>query len=275
MSIRSRIKNRVSTIFRSRKNRVEKIIAVASLPIPYYIDTNGMCITVETGFPSSIPETFFDSFYHAKLPSFQSFQTGKIAMTSDDLGTLLRSHASYIEDMVQITGRPVEEIKLEFAQYLSTKQFFIQPTGVSGFVHKLSNTCFVSGAAVQSVVATSTSHLSGITGMSVLGSAPGLIIFVPLVGGIFFGSLERLAANTPAQPALVLARDTCLIIPKIAEVVYNEMFPGPILRVIGLDAPLNVTTMLRFGSGTKVIAGGILNSTLTTIAGAAANLVKY
>ena len=82
MSIRSRIKNRVSTIFRSRKNRVEKIIAVSSLPIPYYIDTNGMCITLETGFPSSIPETFFDSFYKTKLPSFQSFETGKIAMTS-------------------------------------------------------------------------------------------------------------------------------------------------------------------------------------------------
>lgn len=260
--------------FGQKKNRVEKIIAVSSLPVPYYLDTNSMCFTLENSFSSSIPETFFNSFYQTKLPSFQSFETGKIALTNNDLLTLIQSHTSYIEDMVQITGRPYQQIELDFAKYLATKEFFIQPSGFSGFVHKLSNTCFVSGAAVQSVVATSNSHLSGTTGMSFLKSAPGLIVCVPLVGGIFFASLERLAANTPAQPVLVLARDTCLIIPKIAEVVYNEMFPGPILRVIGLDAPLNVTTMLRFGSGTKVIAGGILNSVLTGIAGGTVNLLK-
>lgn len=106
------------------------------------------------------------------------------------------------------------------------------------------------------------------TGISLIGAAPGLIIFVPLVGGVFFGSLERMAANTPAQPALVLARDACLITPKIAEVAYNEIFIGPLLRRVGIDAPLNITSMLRFGNGTKRIMGGILNATIATIAGA-------
>ena len=98
------------------------------------------------------------------------------------------------------------------------------------------------------------------------------IIFVPLIGGVFFGSLERLAADTPAQPVLVLARDACLITPKIAEVAYNEVFVGPWLRMAGIDAPLNVTSMLRFGGGTKRIMGRVLNSTLVVISEALPNL---
>ena len=135
-------------------------------------------------------------------------------------------------------------------------------------MHKLSNSDYVSHAAIQSAFATASSHQSGVTGISLLGSAPGLIICVPLVGGIFFGSLERIAADTCAQPALVLARDTCLIVPKIAEIAYNQVFIGPLLRRVGIDAPLNITSMLRFGNGTKRIMGGILNVTLTTIKGA-------
>jgi hypothetical protein len=206
------------------KNPISKIAAVAS--VPQYLDSNGMCydITVQADF-STIPDTFFDSFYQTKLPSFQSFQTGKITLSSEDFFTrLLKSHHSYINDVSQITGRPYDQVMLDFDQYHKTKQFLIQPTGLSGVIHKLSNGAYVSGAVLQSAYATATSHVSGVTGISLIGSAPGLIIFVPLVGGVFFGSLERLAANTPAQPVLVLARDTCLITPKIAEVAYNEIF---------------------------------------------------
>lgn len=256
------------------QNRIEKILAAASLP--QYIDTNGMCydITVQLDI-SSIPETFFDSFYQMKLPSFQSFQTGKITLSSEDFYTIIKSHHSYINDVSQITGRPYEQVMLDFAEYHKTKKFLIQPNGLSGVLHKLSNGIFVSSAAVQSAFTTATSHVSGVTGISLIGSAPGLIIFVPLVGGIFFGSLERLTANTPAQPVFVLARDACLITPKIAEIAYNEIFIGPLLRRFGIDAPLNITSMLRFGNGTKLIIGGILNSTLYTIADAAINLKGF
>ena len=149
---------------------------------------------------------------------------------------------------------------LDFAKYHRTREFLIQPNGISGVIHKLSNSAYISGAAIQSAFATASSHVSGVTGVSLLGSAPGLIIFVPLVGGLFFGSLERIAADTPAQPVLVLARDACLITPKIVEVVYNEIFIGPLLRRFGIDAPLNITSMLRFGNGTKRIIGGLLNT---------------
>ena len=74
---------------------------------------------------------------------------------------------------------------------------------------------------IQSVFATVSLHVFNVTGISLLGSAPGLVIFVPLVGGIIFGSLKRIEAETPVQPVLVLARDTCLIISKIGEVEYN------------------------------------------------------
>lgn len=209
-----------------------------------------------------------------KLPSFQSFKTVKITLSSQDFDKIIRSHHTYINDVCQITGKPYDQVMLDFANYHKTKELLVQPHGLSNVIHKLSNGFYVSSAAIQSVFSTATSHVSGVTGMSLISSAPGLLIFVPLVGGIFFGSLERIAADTPAQPVLILARDACLITPKIAEIAYNEVFIGPVIRRLGIDAPLNVTSMLRFGNGTKRIAGTMLNATLITIYNAAPNLLK-
>ena len=241
-------------------NNLSKIVSVASLP--YYIDSYD--ITVNSDF-STIPGNFFDSFYQTKLPSFQSFKTGKITLSSEDFDKIIRSHHSYINDVSTITGKPYDQVSMDFAEYHKTKEFLIQPNGFSRIMHKLTNGAYVSTAAIQSAISTTSSHVSGVTGISLLGSAPALVIFVPLVGGVFFGSLERIAANTPAQPVLVLARDACLITPKIAEVAYNQIFIGPLLRRFGIDAPLNITSMLRFGNGTKQIMGGILNATIATI----------
>jgi len=250
------------------KNRIMKIYSVAA--IAPYIDNNGMCydIVVQKG----VPEAFFDSFYRVKLPSFNSFSTNKITLTANDFQSIIKSHHSYINDVCQITGRPYDQVLVDFAEYHKAKEFLIQPEGFSGVMHKLSNGAFVSSAAVQSVYATASSHISGISGIALLGSSPGLIIFVPLIGGIFFGSLERIASNTPAQPALVLARDACLLSPKVAEIAYNEIFVGPLLRMFNIDAPLNITSMLKFGVGTKRIMGGVLNSTISVIAGSLPNL---
>lgn len=158
-----------------------------------------------------------------------------------------------------------------FANYHKTKEFLIQPNGFSGVIHKLNNGGYISAATIQSAFATASSHMSSVTGVSLLGSAPGLIIFVSFVNGVFFGSLERITADTPAQPVLVLARDAYLIAPKIAEVAYNEIFIGPLLRRVEIDAPLNVTSRLKFGNGTKWIMGGVLNATIATIAGSLPN----
>ena len=220
----------------------------------------------------SIPAQFFDTFYQTKLPSFKTFQTGKITLNCDDFEKVIRSHHSYINDVSQITGKTYDQVKLDFARYHKTKEFLVQPKGISGVLHKISNGVYVSSAAVQSAFCTATSHVSGVTGMALLGSAPGLIIFIPLLGGVFFGSLERLAANTPAQPIFIVVRDVCLVPPKIAEVAYNELFIGPVLRKFGIDAPLNVTSMLRFGNGTKRVMGSIVNSTISILANAVLNL---
>ena len=56
------------------------------------------------------------------------------------------------------------------------------------------------------------------------------------------------------------------------EIVYNEIFIGLFLQKLGIDSPLNVTSMLGFDSGTKLIVGGILNSTISTVIGAGPNL---
>lgn len=259
----------------NNRNRVAVITAIASLPtvsVPElssltYLDINGVCydITVDPKF-SPISSSFFDTFYQAKLPSFSAHNTGKVTINLDDFSKLIGSHNSYINDVSEITGKPYDQVLLDFADYHRTKEYLIQPRGFSGVLHKASNAIYVSSAALQSSFATATSHVSGVSGISLLGSSPGLIIFIPLVGGVFFASLERLADNTPVQPALILARDACLIVPKIAEVAYNELFVGPVLRRFGIDAPLNVTSMLRFGNGTKRVMGSVISATLSSIA---------
>lgn len=49
-------------------------------------------------------------------------------------------------------------------------------------------------------------------------------------------------------------------------------FIGPILRTVGVETPLNVTSILWFGGGTKRIVGGMLNATVSTIVNAVPNL---
>ena len=237
-------------------NKFIKIFTIASLPIEPYVDFNNMCFDIIQSSKASdviIIDKFLDSFYKANLSTFNSYPTGKITLSNTDFSKIINSHQSYINDICEITGKSYNQVVLDFATYHKEKEFMIQPTGISGIIHKATNGIYIASSITQSAVATATSHVSGVTGMPLLGSAPGLIIFVPLVGGVFFGSLERLAANTPAQPVFVIARDICLIPPKIAEVAYNELFVGPVLRWFNIDAPLNVTSMLRFGNGTKRI----------------------
>ena len=106
------------------KNSISKIAAVAS--VPQYLDSNGMCydITVQSDF-STIPNTFFDAFYETKLPSFESFQTGKITLSSEDFYKVVKSHHSYINDVSEITGRPYDQVMRDFAEYHKTKEFLI------------------------------------------------------------------------------------------------------------------------------------------------------
>lgn len=257
-----------------KEDQMLKVMAAASMP--YYLESEStqMCYDIVMG-PNTnigIPDSFFDTFYRTKLPSFEAFQTNKITLTDSDFYKMINSHHSYINDITEITGNSYNQVMLDFGRYYEKKQFLIRPGGLSGVLHKLSNTLYLSTATVNTAFATASSHLSGVTGINLLGAAPGLILFVPLVGGVFFGAAERLAADTPVQGVLILARDTCLIVPKIVEVAHNEIGVGRLLRVVGIDAPLNVTSMLRFGAGTKRVMGGVLNSTINTLTVATTNL---
>lgn len=81
---------------------------------------------------------------------------------------------------------------------------------------------------VNTLFSTATLHVLGVTGFAFAGASPGLILFTPLVGGLFFATLERFAADTAFQPVLILARDACLIIPKVTEIASNEVLVGPV-----------------------------------------------
>ena len=120
-----------------------------------------------------------EQIYKVKLPSFEVFnQTGN----EEDLTKMIKSHHSYVNDVVEITGRSYPEVLTDFANYHKTRELLIQPRGISAITHKIVNGGFVSWGVTHTFFATTTSHISGITGMALLGAAPG----VPLVGGVFY-----------------------------------------------------------------------------------------
>lgn len=49
---------------------------------------------------------------------------------------------------------------------------------------------------------------------------------------------------------MVVARNTCLLLLKVTKITYNNIFLGPILRMIRINAQLNISSMLQFGNET-------------------------
>lgn len=243
------------------QNKLKIILAVASFSELPYLDISGKCYDITL--TNTIDYEFIEAFYSVKLPSFKAYnETGKIIISNHDFANLIKYHNSYINDVCAITGKNYDQVALDFAQYHKGKEFLLQTHGLSGVIHKLTNYGYVSASGVQTFLATSSSHVSGVKNIALLGSTPSLIIFVPMLFGIGFASLERLTVGTVVQPFMLIARDTCLLPLKVTEIAYNDIFIGPMLRMFNIDAPLNITSMLKFGNGTKRILGAAVNATL-------------
>jgi len=276
MALKTKIKN----IFESKRKKVRsnkknkkqlnytknKIAQLASstLVVPSYIDTNSQCFQIL----DSLPSSYIESFYQSQLSSFQPYSTGNIVVNQTDFQTLLTSQFRYADDVGHLSGRGQEQVMLDFANYHSNKTFVIQPDGISGIIHRGTNLFCLSGSVTQSYTAITTSQLSGVTGFSLLGAAPILAFSLPLMGGIFFAGCERLAADTVLQPVLIVARDVCLIPTKFFELAYNEILVGPVLRTMGIDAPINISSALKFGAGTRTVLGKAVNGTVKALANA-------
>lgn len=268
-NLKTNIKNRLTR----KKGRVEKknknqskIVCLASSlpPLTGYMNFDGQCIPMNM--LDSVPNEHIEMFYKDMFPSFQSFEaTDKILINQDDFKNLITGHETYVQDVARLSNRPREQVMIDFANYHGKKEFLIQPAGFSGIIYKVSNLAYVCGSTASTCVTVGASHLSKVTGLGLLGANPTMAISVPLAGGVFFAGCERLLANTWLQPGCIVARDICLIPPKLAEVFYNGMFPGPFLNWLGIDAPLNVTSVLQFGAGTKIVLGTAVNGTLSAI----------
>lgn len=70
------------------------------------------------------------------------------------------------------------------------------------------------------------------------------------------------------QPVFIAARDICLLPAKIFEISYNEVLIGPVLTKLGIDAPLNVTSYLKFGAGSRRVLGEVVTGTTSALASA-------
>lgn len=67
-------------------------------------------------------------------------------------------------------------IILDFAEYHKTKEFLIQPNGLSNIIHKLRNGVYVLGATVQLAFVITTSYVSNVNSIHLTSLALELIM---------------------------------------------------------------------------------------------------
>lgn len=225
---------------------------------PNFFDVNGQCFPLNTVVQQLIAEEKIVACLSDTFKSFTYYpKTKVISILDKDLTAFLVNKNGTTTRFLESLGvKDLEGISC-LAKFVDDKKVVVERSGFAGVFHKFVNGAFVSGGAITTFTTTAASHVSGVTGLPLIVATPGIVIFTPLVGGIFFASLERLADSTfigpVACPALAVARDICLIIPRIAEITLNHVFPGPLLTALNIDAPLNVTAYLRFGASYEAI----------------------
>lgn len=263
-------------IHKNYKQNQIKNIAMASSVIPPYLDLADSCqLLVQdlNGYNIDHVEQYLTNVF-TEFPSCKLHNASNtILMNPQDFSEMMRSHGSYIQDLSLITNRPQEEIMNDMRHFWTSRKVVLQPGGVSGVIHRLSNGAFGVASMSGTLQMVGTSHLSGVTGGALVAANPALsIIGIPLLGGVFFAGCERVCHNTPLQPAFAVARDICLIPPKIVEISYNSVIATGLKYAFNIDAPLNLTSILRFGNGTAVVMGKAIHATIENVS--AENFVK-
>lgn len=158
---------------------------VSTMVMPGYIDNNNQCFYLQE-LLDALPPNYLQSYYESQLPSFKLYEkTGNILLNETDFKTFVASQFRYADDIAHLSGRTTEQVMVDVANYQKNKIFVIQPSGISGVIHRSSNLFYLSGSITQTFTSVGTSHLSGVTGFSLLGSAPALAITLPLIGGVF------------------------------------------------------------------------------------------
>jgi len=251
-----------------------KNIATASSVVPPYldlVDSYGhpkcqLLVQNLNGYTIDHVDQYLTNTF-AEFPSCTLHNTSNtIVMNAEDFSKIIQSYGNYIQDLSLITNRSQEEIMKDMMHYWTNKKVVLQPGGVSGVVYTLSNGAFGVASLSGTLEMVGASHLTGVTGGALVAANPALsFIGIPLLGGVFFAGCERICHNTPLQPAFAAARDVCLIPPKIVEIAYNSVIATGLKYAFNIDAPLNLTSVLRFGSGTAVIMGKAIHATIESV----------
>lgn len=192
------------------------------------------------------------SFFKSKFPSYHICEnTQKLLINDTDAAQFVNNVTEIVAELSEALNTTPDNATLHMLEHVKKRPILIQPTGINGLLHRTQIIAASAGSATHAVAVTASSHLSGLTGISLLSANPMLFLTIPTTGAIFFAAGERVFANTPVGAACGITRDVLLIPMSFTQALCNHFFVGPIFRKVGIDAPLNLTSYLKFGAGIK------------------------
>lgn len=271
-----KFKKKVQNFRGERKKRIKipstMKMTLSSLAIETsFFDVDGKCFPIDpidTIISKMIADEKVVKCLSNTIESFEYYpKTGVISILDKDLTALALNKNGMATQVCKALSVEGLEGVASITRFADDKTLVLRRSGFSGAFHKFVNGAFVSGSAISTFTTTAASHVSGVTGLPLIVSTPGIIIFTPMVGGLFFGSLERLTAGTLFGTVFGFSRDVCLVIPRIAEVTLNNVFPGPLFQLLSIDAPVNFTAYLRFGESYETVPDEVKKNILATIVG--------
>jgi len=268
----SKVRNRIRIRNKDRRKQRQNIIDIKTLALTKnvlagplwqatelftYETTGSMCVLtpLETTIcTNDIITKQFESIF----PSYNYTAATKTILVNDtDFINFCQNPAPIVQDLSQSLQTTELETYNAMATHFRERKILIRPTGLSGFVHRLTNSFVVTGSAINTFYVTAASHISGVTGPALLQATPILYITFPTVGGIFFASAERLLNGTCLEfvgTGCGIARDFCLVPIRIIEIGYNEIVAKPLLaNCFDIHAPLNISSYLRVGTGVQAV----------------------
>jgi hypothetical protein len=202
-----------------------------------------------TEYQATCATEYFEEYLKKNFTSFENHtSTGIIKIDAPEVVDFLNNFETHLGQISKdLCLKPSEAINL-MSNELEARKLLIKPVGISGVFHKTQLLFVGASSSIYSSYGVAMSSMTGTTGLSVLHATPLLCLTVPTLFGIGFGACERVFYGSPAGNVSGVLKTAFLTPLWCTEHLYNNLV-SPVFSLVGVDAPLNFTSYLKYGVG--------------------------
>ena len=205
----------------------------------YYAELQGTCSA-----------DYITNYLKSNFASFETYEANNVLkMNSTEIVDFLNNFNEHVCQISKdLCVEPPEAVHI-LSRELEAKKLLVEPDGVAGLVHRVQLIGVAAGSSIYSAYSVSLSSMTGTTGLMVLKATPLVVLTVPTLFGVGFGACERVFYGSYAGNVSSVLKTVCLVPLWCSEYLYNGCVAPVISMVTGIDAPLNFTSYLKYGSG--------------------------